>query len=663
MQNIKVKFFFGLLFLPFFCINLFGGIGGFILNQRGNPVQNVEVKLKEKEMVTFTKENGEFSFQVEKGVYELIILNQSFKVDFTKENFIKILIKTFEEEIFVEPPGSIFENIPKRVLRIPKGQSYAETLPLLPNIYLNGLGGAFQTVSIGGMAKNRIQMEVNGLRIEGLRRAGTDLGTFHSEIFEGLNLFELGLGFTHGSSAMGGTLDFSLLENFEDFLKTSLSISTNNEKFSVFTKKGSKNYFLFAGYEEANSYEDGGGVKQDGFFKRGNLYGAYKFQGKNSINYIDLLLTKGWDIGKPFLSEEKTTYPKNNLNLLGFRGFYKDLSYQVGLIYQDLETKTTKEKSYLKSSSFQGKGYYSKGNLSFGLEFYFVPDMDAENYLITGFNKPLKDAKKLDTSLISSYEINFKKRYKFFTGLRYNYFYSSNREKEKKENISSFFVMVSKEGFFNSSLSLYNIYRFPSLEELFYSGMTARGYVQGNEKLKTEKGLGATLKIQKRIKDKDFAFLISYKEVNNFIEKYKVSKDLYSYRNTEKVKIWEYVFSYQNTFSFLNFSLSKGKDKKTGAPIDDQKPLTINGGFYKRLKRFEPFIFFTWGDRYSNPGPNEVERESYFVLNLGSNYELDKLNLYFKIENFFDDTYTPQGDNKAVPQMGRNFIFGINFIK
>ncbi len=661
MKNLKIIFFFVLQFF-FLCINLFGDIGGFIINQRGNPVQNVEVKLKEKEMVTSTKENGEFFFQVEKGIYELIILNQSFKIDFTKENFVKIFIKTFEEEIFVEPPGILPENIPKKVLEIPKGQSYAEILPLLPNIYLNGLGGAFQTVSIGGMAKNRIQMEVNGLRVEGLRRAGTDLGTFHSEIFEGLNLYEVGLGFTHGSSAMGGTLDFSLRESFKEFLKTSLSFSSNNEKFSVSTKKGSKNYFLFAGYEEANSYKDGKGVRQDGFFKRGNLYGAYKFQGKNSINYVDLLLTKGWDIGKPFLSEEKTTYPKNNLDLLGFRGFYKNLSYQFGLIYQDLETKTTKEKSYLKSSSFQGKGYYSKGNLSFGLEFYSILDMDAENFLSTGFYKPLKNAKKYDTSLISSYETNFEK-YKFFTGLRYNYFYSSNNVKEKKDTIPSFFLMVSKEGFFNYSLSFYNLYRFPSIEELFYSGMTARGYVQGNEKLKTEEGLGATLKIQKRIKDKDFAFLISYKKVDNFIERYKVSKDLYSYRNTEKVKIWEYVFSYQNNFSFLNFSISKGEDKKTGAPIDDQKPLTINGGFYKKIKRFEPFIFLTWGDRNSNPGPNEVERQNYFVLNLGSNYELNKLNLYVKIENLFDAAYTPQGDNKAVPQMGRNFIFGINFIK
>lgn len=646
-----------IIFILLFCLNLFPSIEGIVVDQREKPLSKVKVQLKNGSS-TITDEEGKFSFPLEEGTYEILILGEVHKINF--KNFpVKIVIKTFFEEVSIEPPGAISSHIPDIILKIPK-VTISENLTFIPNVSLNGLGGAFQTISISGMAKQRVQIEVMGYKIEGLRRAGTDFGTFIPYLFNSLNLYEAGLGFTHGSNAMGGTLDFQMRQNFEKNLEFNFSFGTNNKSKSFTSNFSKENLELFAGFEEADYYWDGSGEKHPGYFKRGNIAGSYKIEGENTLNFLDFIFTQGKDIGKPFLSSDKTDYPENNLHLFGLRGFYKNLNYQFGTYYQDLETVTTKERSFFKNLNIQGKVYYLKENYSFGFETNSCPKFYASNKLTSGFYEPLKDGEKYDLSIFSSYEKYLALGIKFFGGLRLNYFHTSNLDKEKEETIPGFFLKISKEGDLNFDFSFYNLYRFPSIEELFYSGMTARGYVQGNEKLKPEKGYGISFQGRKKFQKSQVGINISYKDAKNYIERYKVSKDLYSYKNTEEVEIFSGGIYFQNELFFANLSLSKGKNKKTNEDIDDQKPISLNSGIMKKIGKFEPYFYFTFSDKLKNPGPNELERDKYLLFNLGTNYYFnEKIYFFFKVENITDETYTPQGDEKAVPQMGRSYLFGI----
>lgn len=640
-----------------FCLNLFSSIEGILVDQRGKPLTGIEVQIKDGPS-TITDEEGKFSFPLEEGVYELVILNGIYKVNF-KGIPVKVIVKTFGEEVIIEPPGATSSYVPDKIMEIPKA-TLSENLTLIPDIHLNGLGGAFQTVSISGMAKQRVQIEVMGYKIEGLRRAGTDFGTFHPDLFTSLNLYQTGLGFTHGSNAMGAAVDFEFPQIFKENLGAHFSYGTNNKNKSISTLYSNEKLNLFTGYQEADYYWDGAGEKQMGYFKRVNLVGTCKLEGKESINFFDFIFTRGWDIGKPFLSSDKTDYPENNLHILGLRGSYRNFNYQFGTYYQDLETTTTKERSFFKSLNIQGKLFYFKDNYSFGFETSSYPLYYANNRLSTGFYEPLEDASKYDLSLFSSYENYLIKSFKIFAGFRFNYFYAENIDKEKEAKIPGLFFKISKEGNLNYDFSIYNIYRFPSIEELFYTGMTARGYVVGNDKLKSEKGYGISFQLRKKFNEIEAGLNISYKDAKNYIERYKVSKDLYSYKNTDEVEIFSGSLYFQGKFYFLNLSSSRGENKKTGEDIDDQKPLSLNAGFFKKFQKFEPFLFFTLAEDLKNPGPNEIKRDGYFVLNLGFNFFLGEgIYLSFKIENLTDELYIPQGDEKAVPQMGRNFFFGL----
>ncbi len=646
----------------FLCTYLFSSIEGVVLNQKNEPVPNLEVLLKEKGLKSITDADGKFSFPVEEGIYEIIILNETHKINF-KAKTAKIFIKTFGEEILIEPPGAMPSFIPEFILNQPK-TSIAENLTTLPDISLNGLGGAFQTVSIGGMAKQRVQIEVNGYKIEGLRRAGTDFGTYHPDLFKSLNLYEVGLGFTHGSNAMGGTIDFELPLEYKEVLSTAITYGTNDKNKSVSVFLSNKNFNFFSGYQEAGQYWDGNGDRQDGYYKRANIYSSFKFGGEENLNILDILLTNGWDIGKPFLSSDKTEYPENNLHLIGLRGYYKNLQYQFGTYYQDLETKTTKERSFFKSINLQGKLFYKKENYSLGFELNSYPKFYASNELSTGHNQPLKDADKYDASIFASYELNMSSKFKLFSGLRLNYFTSSSSEKKKDETIPGVFLRISSLTKYKFDFSVFNIYRFPSIEELFYTGMTARGYVQGNEKLKSEKGMGASFQLRKSIKENEIGLSVTYKNAKNYIERYKVSKDLYSYKNTDEVEIWQGTIYFDGGFYFANLSFSSGKNKETNEPIDDQKPLSLNFGFMKMIGNFEPFLNFSYVDELSEPGPNEIERDDYFIINAGLNlYSINDFVFSLKCENILDENYIPQGDEKAIPQIGRNFILSIIYKK
>lgn len=456
-------------------------------------------------------------------------------------------------------------------------------------------------------------------------------------------------------------LILSFLFFFENKIETNFAYGTNNKSKSISLLYGSNNYLIFSGYQDADYYWDGNGERQAGYFKRGNLYGSYKIEGEQGIAYLDLLLTNGWDIGKPFLSSDKTEYPENNFHLIGLRGSYKNINYQIGTYYQDLETTTSNERSFFKSLNIQGKLFYTKENLSFGFETNSFPLIYANNQLSSAHYEPLKDAYKIDTSIFSSYEKPLSSSFKFFSGLRINYFKARDFNSQKDDLMPGIFFKISREGSFNYDLSLYNIYRFPSIEELFYSGLTARGYVQGNKNLKPEKGYGISFQCRKNFKKVEAGISISFKEAENYIERYKISSKLYSYKNTDEVEIFSGGLFIQSKYYFANLSYSNGKNKRIGSSIDDLKPLSLNFGFMKKVNNFEPFLLFTLSDELKNPGPNELQRESYFILNTGFNYYYKAFTFSIKCENLFDKNYIPQGDEKAVPQIGRNFLISIKY--
>jgi len=88
--------------------------------------------------------------------------------------------------------------------------------------------------------------------------------------------------------------------------------------------------------------------------------------------------------------------------------------------------------------------------------------------------------------------------------------------------------------------------------------------------------------------------------------------------------------------------------------VDDIPVLRATGFWRHAFGPVEPWILILWADEKTEPGPNEVERESYTVVSLGCRWNVSAaFALEVKAENLWDETYFPVADGQAVPAMGR----------
>jgi outer membrane receptor protein involved in Fe transport len=573
-------------------------------------------------------------------------------------------LPVFGETVIVEPPGASVDRVPEAVLETSPGATLTDKLAYQPGVHQAGLGGAFQAVSIGGLGKHRVRMEVGGYRLEGDRRAGTDLGTLMPSLATGAALFRGGTGLSHGSEAMGGVVDIEMPQPGAETLPWGLraGYGTNDGRGEVVATAGGEDWLVAAGWEDAGRYEDGDGALQEGFFTRYNLYGVLKRERGRATHYYDLLYTRGQDIGKPMVTTRPTVYPENTLALAGLRGFAGPFRYQAGLIYQSLETATTGESSVINSVNLHAKGYYDRGPWTVGVEGYTRQGMDAEVRLLSGTEHPLDGASRVELAPLASWRKDWDTGWTLEAGARYNFIRAADgRGLSRDDGLPTGTLRMEKGlGAHRVRASVFNSFRFPTMEELYYDGLTARGHVEGNPDLDPETGVGAGAGWSVAFEGGSAGFDYSVQDVDDFIERYKATPTLYRFRNLGRARIRDLTAHLIWRSLSLGATWASGEDRDTGAAIDDIPPLKATFLWRGAYGPWRPHASVVWADAFDEPGPGETVREGYAVLGAGLAWDAGPgLTVSLRAENLLGETYTPSADADAVPAMGRQIIVGI----
>ena len=315
---------------------LLAGVSGILIDPSGAPVPGVEIRVVGQDGSAVTDAQGAFALDLAPGAYRLEILNHAVAAVFKEGSPASVRIPFFTERVIVEPPTAEGTEVSKAELTDAPGASLTDKLAAQPGLALNGLGGATQSVSIGGMAKHRVRMELNGYRIEGDRRAGGDFATLIPSLVDGVNIFKGGTGLTHGSEAIGGVVDADLPRpaSVERPVEVSTGTGDNNDERHILAKLTRPGAVLALGYEKAGDFEDGDGNELPGHFTRYNLSTTLKRGDGDSQRFYDLFFSRGEDLGKPQDTTRPTEYPENTIGILGTRGFTGAWRYQAGLIYQ-----------------------------------------------------------------------------------------------------------------------------------------------------------------------------------------------------------------------------------------------------------------------------------------------------------------------------------------
>jgi len=207
-------------------------------------------------------------------------------------------------------------------------------------------------------------------------------------------------------------------------------------------------------------------------------------------------------------------------------------------------------------------------------------------------------------------------------------------------------------------------FRFPSVSELFYSGLTGRGTIFGNPNLKPEKGLNLDLGIR-YLHENFFASVYGFSStISDIIEKYGGEGDEeYLYRNLTEGRIMGlegelYFALVKNMELFVNFHLMNGREKGTDYSLNYVPPsrLTFWGKYSHGAFWFEPKIMLV--SAKTDPGPLEVKIDGYTLVDAIFGLKANRHFTFLAIaQNILNKTYYSSADEQGVWAQGRGFVF------
>jgi len=215
--------------------------------------------------------------------------------------------------------------------------------------------------------------------------------------------------------------------------------------------------------------------------------------------------------------------------------------------------------------------------------------------------------------------------------------------------------------------NLARAYRAPSLSELFYTGITGRGFIISQPDLTPENSFNLDLGlkiIKKRIFVGVYAF---YYLIDDLIERFLLEESIYTYGNINRgeIKGIELELEYRpipGWVIFGNFFSFQGKSLESEGHLNDIPPPRLYAGTKFWLGRFSIEANATIQQNKNTPGPAEIEISGYERVGLKASYFIDSsLQIYLVLDNVFNTTYTIRPDPEAVEEPGRNLLLGLNF--
>jgi len=426
---------------------------------------------------------------------------------------------------------------------------------------------------------------------------------------------------------------------------------------------------------------------------------------KREIRF-SFLGARGHDIGKPNQSSQAkpTWYPIESQNLVQLRWLEKnvgkegEVSFQIFFNPNFLETKKERLKEYKQNESFSktqsqdygvhlayGKKISQDFRLNGGLDYFGRANAKAlnkdiffsENGEVTDFfeETPYDGGKRRDFGIFFSADYKGIKGLDLVGGVRGDFIHleahpggHSTVEENSQSALTGFFggtweIFPAVVVFAN----LARAYRAPSLSELFYTGITGRGFIisQSNLTPETSLNLDVGLKI---IKNRLFVgFYAFYYVIDDMIERFLLEESIYTYGNIDRgeIKGIELELEYHpipGWMIFGNFFSFQGNSLELDGHLHDIPSSRLYVGTKFWLDRFAIEANATVQQKKATPGPAEIEIPGYERVGLKASYSIaSSFQIFLVLDNIFNKTYTIRPDPDSVEEPGRKLLLGLKF--
>ena len=653
---------------------------------------------------------------VDQGSPEMIL------VFLTAKNPIVMIIKE-EISVTAEADSIIDVNLPSHRTILPSSvltemgtANIAESVDKVPGVASVGKGGYSMAPSVRGLAEHRVLLLVDGVRITSERRIGASASFVNLGDIDRIEINRGPYSVFHGSGAVGGIINIitkSPLPNSP--LKGDFYLGYNtarNERAGAATFSGSSGkwgWMLGANGKKADDYAAPSGPIEWSRYSDYSFMFKINRHGESSRFYATAYHYEGIDIGKPSPQSQLKPrwYPKelNTLFNVGYElrklSFLDSLDLSFFALNNALETQgdnlredalSVKKRNLARiegtNFGFKLRGHKAVGRthaLNFGLDYFGqagVNDTNTEwlydeqgGVVEKTEERSLQDARRNNFGFYLDDKIRVSQVLNLCLGGRFDYVRTSNLDPEgarlsKSDEFLSLYVgtifQVTPRLSFLANVG--RSFRFPTISELFYTGLTGRGTVFGNPDLTPEDSLNFDLGIR-YLHERFYASLFGFSNsIDRMIQKYGgTAEEEYFYRNLASGRINGiegefYITIIKDVELFINFHHMRGREKDTDAALNYVPPsrLTFWGKYSPGRFWAEPRVTLTTAKE--DPGPLEIGIDGYVLFDTIFGYELNRsLTLLAILQNILDETYRASADEVGVDAPGRGLVLRAKF--
>lgn len=603
--------------------------------------------------------------------------------------------------------------ISKENLEEKMSPNIAESLQNIAGVSSIGAGGFSVVPNIRGLARRRVLIMIDNARVTSDRRTGPSASFIDPRDVEKIEVLRSPSSVFYGSDAIGGVIHiFSKGPTQQGGIKGKINLkygSVNQEKALGFSLQGKEQktgfYLSFQGIDAENYSSPLGRVPMSKF-AQGSLFGKISYTTDKREVDLSFLGARGYNIGKPHRDslQKPTWYPLESQNLLQLRWLEKglgrkgELEFQVYLNPHFLETRKEKIQAYKNKESYSktqsldvgfhlsyGKRISENFRIKGGTDFfgrlgakakntstYFDPSGRVENVFE---EQPFVEGRRKDLGIFLSADYTGIKNLDLVGGVRWDFIKMIARPGDlsflSKSSYTAWTGFLGCSAKLAETIVLFSnlsrAYRAPSLNELFYTGITGRGFIIAQPNLDPEMSFnldGGIKFIQKRFFLGIYSF---YYVIDDLIERYLTSDKIYTYGNINSGRISGYelemeFYPFPGWKIFGNFFSFKGQSQKTQDPLNDVPAprLFLATRFWIRHLSAEINILFQ--KKKKDPGPAEISIPSYEAVNLKLSYFIaSSFHFYLKLSNLFNKTYLARPDPDSMEEPARNIIFGLNY--
>jgi len=634
------------------------------------------------------------------------------------------MLLTIKEEITVtaEADSIIDVSLPSHRTILPSSvltelgkANIAEAVENIPGVAMVGKGGYSMVPAIRGLAEHRILILVDGVRLTSERRIGASASFINLSDIDRIEVNRGPYSVFHGSGAIGGIINIvtkSPAANAPFRGNVQLGYNTaRKERAASVNLSGSRGKFGFmmgVNGKKAGDYSSPTGIIEQSHYSDYDLLLKLNREGDNSRFYVTFLNYQGVDIGKPSPTAKLKPrwYPKerNTIFTLGYtiqNKFHLDtLNGNFYLLQSMLETQgdnlseslIVKKRNLAKIEDANfgfkvrgGKGWGQKHTLNFGFDFFGrrgVNDRNTEwrfddygNITKKTDETSLLDAQRNNFGLFIDDKIQMSSSVTMNLGARFDYINTSNftnSENRISRSDQSFTAYVGSifqvTPRFSLLANLGSSFRFPTVSELFYTGLTGRGTVFGNVNLNPERSMNLDFGFR-YLHEKYYASIYGFSNlVSNMIQKYLgAGEEEYYYRNLTQGRITGvegefYLWLLEDWEFLVNFHHMIGKEKGTNSALNyiPASRLTFGAKFSPGKFWIEPKI--TLAAAKKDPGPLEIEINGYTLLETIFGYKINPNIVLFAIaRNMLNQIYRLSADEQGVDAPGRGIVFKVSY--